>query len=117
MAFEAPELTEICLEKTRRQLVVTFEDGSTFSLPCAYLRTHSPSAEVRGHGYSEPMLLTDKDDVQITSITPIGNYAIQLAFDDGHNTGIYSWSFLYELGVNMEDNLQKYAERLKKAHD
>ena len=117
MAVETPELTEIRLEKKRRELVVMFVDGSTFALPHAYLRTHSPSAEVRGHGYSEPRLLVDKDEVQITEISPVGNYAIQLTFDDGHNSGIYSWSFLYELGVNMEDNLQKYAERLKKAHD
>jgi DUF971 family protein len=112
-----PEPTEIRLEKSRRMLVVEFDDGASFELPCEYLRTHSPSAEVRGHGLSEPKLLTGKASVNITRIEPIGSYAVVLHFDDGHNTGIYSWSFLYELGVNMEANQARYTERLQEAQN
>jgi len=112
-----PEPTEIRLEKSRRMLVVEFDDGTSFELPCEYLRTHSPSAEVRGHGLSEPKLLTGKASVNITRIEPIGSYAVVLHFDDGHNTGIYSWSFLYELGVNMEANQVRYTARLQQAQN
>jgi len=94
-------------------LFVAFDDGREFELPCEYLRTHSPSAEVRGHGLSEPKLMTGKEQVNITAIQPIGSYAINLVFDDGHQTGIYSWSFLYDLGENMAGNLARYAERLQ----
>jgi DUF971 family protein len=103
---------EIRLERSRRMLVIEFDDGQLFELPCEYLRTHSPSAEVRGHGLSEPKLMTGKEKVNIDRIEPIGSYAVALHFDDGHNTGIYSWSFLYELGVNMNANLTRYTERL-----
>ncbi len=111
------EPTEIRLETSRRRLVVEFDDGASFDLPCEYLRTHSPSAEVRGHGLSEPKLLTSKETVNIQRIEPIGSYAVVLHFDDGHNTGIYSWSFLYELGVNMAANQKRYAERLQEAQN
>ncbi|AKS42713.1 gamma-butyrobetaine hydroxylase-like domain-containing protein [Wenzhouxiangella marina] len=107
------EPTEIRLERSRRVLVVEYDDGQCFELPCEYLRTHSPSAEVRGHGLSEPMLMTGKEDVNITRIEPIGSYAVALHFDDGHNSGLYSWSFLYDLGQNMETNLARYAQRLR----
>ena len=112
-----PEPVEVRLEKSRRILVVEYDDGQVFELPCEYLRTHSPSAEVRGHGLSEPKLMTGKEKVNIERIEPIGSYAIALHFDDGHNTGLYSWSFLYELGVNMETNLARYAERLREASE
>jgi len=106
------EPVEIRLERSRRVLVLEYDDGQRFELPCEYLRTHSPSAEVRGHGLSEPRLMTGKDRVNIARIEPIGSYAVALHFDDGHNTGIYSWAFLYDLGVNMQRNLDRYAERL-----
>jgi DUF971 family protein len=109
------EPVEIRLEKSRRILVVEFDDDQVFELSCEYLRTHSPSAEVRGHGLSEPKLMTGKENVNIERIEPIGSYAIALHFDDGHNTGLYSWPFLYKLGVNMETNLARYAERLRQA--
>jgi DUF971 family protein len=109
------EPVEIRLEKSRRILVIEFDDGHCFELPCAYLRTHSPSAEVRGHGLSEPKLITGKNAVNIERIEPIGSYAVALHFDDGHRSGIYSWAFLYDLGLNMEANLARYAERLKAA--
>lgn len=107
------QATEITYERSRRVLVVRFDDGAHFELPAQYLRTHSPSAEVRGHGLSEPKLMTGKENVAITAIEPIGSYAVQLRFDDGHQTGIYTWSFLYDLGRNMERNLARYAERLR----
>jgi len=106
------EPVELVLERGRRVLIVEFDDGQRFELPCEYLRTHSPSAEVRGHGLSEPKLMTGKESVNIARIEPIGSYAVCLHFDDGHNTGIYSWQFLHELGVNMQSNLERYAERL-----
>lgn len=109
------EPIEIRLEKSRRMLVIEFSDGQSFELPCEYLRTHSPSAEVRGHGLSEPKLLTGKAEVNIARIEPVGSYAVALHFDDGHNTGIYSWSFLYDLGLNMNVNQARYAERLRAA--
>ena len=112
MEHNGPFPTELRLEKVQRILVIEFDDGQRFELPCSYLRTHSPSAEVRGHGLSEPMLLTGKDEVNVESIEPVGNYAVILTFDDGHKTGIYSWPFLYELGVNMEANLKRYQDRL-----
>ena len=108
-----PDPTEIRLEKHRRMLIVEFDDGQSFELPCEYLRKQSPSAEVRGHGLSEPILLTGKENVNIEKITPVGSYAVCLHFDDGHNTGIYSWPFLYELGANMEGYEARYNERLR----
>ena len=110
-----PELQEIRLEKSRRMLVLDYADGQTFELPCEYLRTHSPSAEVRGHGLSEPKLMTGKENVNITHIEPIGAYAVELQFDDGHRTGIYSWDFLYELGRDRQANLERYQRRLIEA--
>ncbi len=111
----APELTEIRLEKSRRMLVLDFADGQQFELGCEYLRTHSPSAEVRGHGLSEPKLMTGKERVNIDAIVPVGTYAVELQFDDGHRTGIYSWAFLYELGRSQHNNLARYRQRLEEA--
>jgi DUF971 family protein len=108
-----PEAVELRYERSRRVLVVIFEDDERFDLPAEYLRTHSPSAEVRGHGYSEPKLMTGKESVDIEAIEPVGSYAVQIAFDDGHDTGIYSWAFLYDLGSRMESNLARYRQRLK----
>jgi DUF971 family protein len=113
--MDAPQPTELRLERSRRMLVVVFDNGQCFELPCEYLRTHSPSAEVRGHGLSEPKLMTGKDNVNIERIEPVGGYAVQLVFDDGHDSGIYSWGFLYDLGVNMEANQARYADRLRGA--
>lgn len=107
------QAVDLTYERGRRVLTVTFDDGERFELPAEYLRTHSPSAEVRGHGYSEPKLMSGKENVDISAIEPIGSYAVQIRFDDGHDSGIYSWSFLYDLGQNMEANLARYAERLQ----
>lgn len=113
--MSSPQLTELRLERARHVLVCEFDDGQVFELDCEYLRTHSPSAEVRGHGLSEPRLLTGKQDVNIESIEPIGSYAVTLRFDDGHSTGIYSWDFLYSLGRDMEAHKRRYRERLAEA--
>lgn len=113
--MNAPELTELRLERQRRVLVCKFADGEIFELDCEYLRTHSPSAEVRGHGLSEPKLLTGKDQVNIEAIEPIGSYAVALRFDDGHTTGIYAWDFIYRLGRDMQANKARYRTRLAEA--
>ena len=107
--------TEIRLRKNSRVLVVAFDDGTEFSLSFEYLRVHSPSAEVRGHGRGQETLQTGKEDVAITAVEPIGHYAVRLVFDDGHDSGLYSWTYLHELGSNMDDNWQRYLDRLTAA--
>jgi DUF971 family protein len=96
-------------------LEVHFDDGSQFHLPCEYLRVFSPSAEVRGHGPGQETLQVGKEEVTITAIEPVGNYAVRLVFSDGHSTGLYSWEVLYELGVHHEDNWRRYLQRLAEA--
>ena len=107
--------TEIRLKKAERVLVVSFADGARYELSCEYLRVFSPSAEVRGHGLQEPLLVKGKQGVGIARIDPIGNYAVKLTFDDGHDTGLYSWDFLRELGAQHAVNWQRYQERLLSA--
>lgn len=110
-----PTPTEIKLLQKSRILEITFDTGEQFSLSCEYLRVFSPSAEVRGHGIGEGVLVTGKKNVNIISIEPVGNYAVKLVFDDGHQTGIYSWKTLYELSINQATNWQRYLERLAQA--
>ena len=93
-------------------LHITYDDGKQFALPCEYLRVSSPSAEVRGHNGVGAVLVTGKQDVNIIGIDPVGNYAVRLVFDDGHDSGIYSWDILYSLGVNQEQNWQEYLQRV-----
>jgi DUF971 family protein len=107
--------TEIKLRTESRLLEVTFDDGSRFELPFEYLRVFSPSAEVRGHGGGEGVLQLAKENVGISGIEPVGNYALRLFFDDGHNTGLYSWSLLHELGIDREANWARYLERCAEA--
>ena len=107
--------TEIKLHQASRLLEVAFEDGARFELPCEYLRVFSPSAEVRGHGPGTATLVTGKENVNITAIEPVGNYAVRLVFDDGHATGLYSWNIFHDLGVNQEINWQDYLHRLAEA--
>jgi DUF971 family protein len=107
--------TELNLHQFSRVLEASFEDGSHFSLPCEYLRVYSPSAEVMGHGPGERILQLNKEEVGIDRIEPIGNYAICLHFDDGHNTGIYSWDYLYNLGINQERLWAQYLQELADA--
>ena len=107
--------TEIKLHQKSRVLEIHFEDGEQFQLPCEYLRVYSPSAEVRGHGPGQEVLQLGKENVNITAIEPVGTYAIALHFDDGHNTGIYSWEYLHDLGKNQEVNWKRYLDRLAAA--
>lgn len=103
------------LQKTR-VLEIQFNNGEKFILPCEYLRVFSPSAEVKGHGQSEGKLVSGKKEVNIINIEPIGHYAVKLGFDDGHNTGIYSWETLYDLAIHHEVYWQRYLQRLEAAN-
>ena len=113
--MQQPIPTDIKLLQKTRVLEIIFDDSKKFSLPCEYLRVYSPSAEVRGHHGQDGVLVTDKQNVNITGIDPIGNYAVRLIFDDGHRTGIYSWETLYDLGVNQEKYWQDYLQRVAQA--
>jgi DUF971 family protein len=111
----SPRPTEITLHSESRVLEIGFSDGRTFRLPYEFLRVHSPSAEVRGHGPGEEVLQVGKRDVTIVSAEPVGHYALQPTFSDGHSTGIYSWDLLYQLGLNQESLWARYLERLQAA--
>jgi DUF971 family protein len=106
-----PQPTDIKLRTQSRILEVSFDDGSNFALPFEYLRVFSPSAEVKGHGGGEGILQTGKEAVGIKGIEPIGNYAVRLHFDDGHDTGLYTWGLLYELGRDHAVKWARYIER------
>jgi DUF971 family protein len=112
---EVPQPTEIKLHQKSRLLEVAFADGKAFRLPCEFLRVYSPSAEVRGHGPGQEVLQTGKRDVEITRIEPVGHYAIQLTFSDGHDTGIYSWDLLYDYGLNQDAMWQHYLRRMEES--
>ncbi|MHB1299890.1 MAG: gamma-butyrobetaine hydroxylase family protein [Burkholderiales bacterium] len=111
-----PSPTEIKLHKKSRLLEIAFSDGKTFSFPFEFLRVHSPSAEVRGHGPGQEVLQTGKKDVDIENIEPVGRYALQITFSDGHDTGIYSWDLLHDYGLNQEKLWQDYLKRLSAAN-
>jgi DUF971 family protein len=104
---------EIRLPKDRRTLRVAFDDGSTFDLPAELLRVTSPSAEVQGHSEAERKTVGGKRNVTILSVDPVGNYAVRIGFDDMHSTGIYSWAFLRDLGVNAGRRFQDYLDDLQ----
>ena len=106
-----PQPVEIKIRTESRLLDVRFDDGSHYELPFEYLRVFSPSAEVRGHGGGEGTLQIGKENVGITGVEPIGNYALRLLFDDGHDTGLYSWSLLHDLGRERATNWSRYLER------
>jgi len=107
--------TDIILHQKSRLLEVAFDDGKRFRLSCEYLRVHSPSAEVRGHGAGQEILQIGKKDVTISAVEPVGNYAVKLVFTDGHDTGLYAWDYLYSLGVDHDALWKTYLERLDKA--
>ena len=107
--------TEIKLHQKSRLLEISFADGKTFKLPCEFLRVYSPSAEVRGHGPGQETLQTGKQQVSIEKIEPVGTYAVQLHFSDGHNTGIYSWDILYDYGRQQKEMWETYLRRLQEA--
>ncbi|MGH8621016.1 MAG: gamma-butyrobetaine hydroxylase-like domain-containing protein [Burkholderiales bacterium] len=110
-----PPPTEIKLHQKSRVVEIAFADGASFRLPCEFLRVYSPSAEVRGHGPGQEVLQTGKKDVEISRIEPVGQYAVQLHFSDGHNTGIYSWDLLYDYGMRQEEMWRHYLKRMEEA--
>ncbi|MDH5535802.1 MAG: DUF971 domain-containing protein, partial [Betaproteobacteria bacterium] len=110
-----PLPSEIKLHQKSRILEISFNDGRTFKLPCEFLRVYSPSAEVRGHGPGQEVLQIGKREVAITKVEPVGQYAVQLTFSDGHDTGIYSWDLLYDYGVRQDEMWEHYLKRLKEA--
>lgn len=110
-----PQVTRITVHQRSRVLEIAFDDGTDFRLPFEYLRTHSPSAEVQGHGRGRKVLVPGKRDVGIAGIEPVGNYGVLLRFDDGHDTGIFAWAVLHELGVNQEANWNSYLAELEAA--
>ena len=112
---EAPSPTEIKLHQKSRMMEIAFSDGMTFRLSYEFLRVNSPSAEVRGHGPGQEVLQTGKAGVEIRSLEPVGSYAVQPAFSDGHSTGIYSWDYLYFLGENQERLWAEYLAKMKQA--
>ena len=107
--------TEIKLHRRSRELTVRFPDGMSRRMSAEFLRVHSPSAEVKGHAAGEGMLVTGKESVGIERIEPVGRYAVRLVFDDGHNTGLYTWPILYELCAEHDRKWQRYLERLAQA--
>jgi len=110
-----PQPTEIKLHQASRVLEIAFANGRNFRLPYEFLRVHSPSAEVRGHGPGQETLQTGKRGVTIDSVEPVGHYALRPTFSDGHATGIYSWDYLYELGERQDEMWRRYLERLAAA--
>ena len=115
MASESPQPTEIKLHQKSRVLEIAFDDGKSFRLPYEFLRVHSPSAEVRGHGPGQEVLQAGKKEVEISRVEPVGSYAIQLCFSDGHETGIYSWDLLYQFGEEQDPMWRHYLERMEQA--
>lgn len=112
---DKPHPVEIQLHQQSRLLDITFGDGAAFSLPCEYLRVYSPSAETRGHSPATAKLEKGKERVTITKIEPVGNYAVKIHFDDGHNSGLYDWQYLYNLGKHRDELWQAYLEKLEAA--
>ena len=110
-----PVPTEIKLHQLSRRLEITFNNGTRFELPYEFLRVYSPSAEVRGHGPGQEVLQVGKKDIAIKGIEPVGSYAVTLTFSDGHDTGIYSWDYLYELGANYVALWGRYLSRMEAA--
>jgi DUF971 family protein len=104
--------TEIRLDRAARILRVTFDDGASFALPAEYLRVESPSAEVQGHGPGQKTIVPGKQQVGIGAVEPVGHYAVRLVFDDGHDTGIYSWDYLHELGLEQDGRWPAYLAEL-----
>ena len=111
----SPRPSNIMLHQKSRLLEIAFDDNTECMLSCEFLRVYSPSAEVRGHGVGQEVLQTGKEDVNITAIEPVGQYAIRLIFSDGHDTGLYSWDYLYDLARNYEGLWLEYIGKLDAA--
>jgi len=112
---DTPNPTEIKLHQASHKMEISFDDGNRFELPYEYLRVYSPSAEVRGHGKGQEKLQVGKKNVAIDHIEPVGSYAVCLFFSDQHNTGIYSWDYLYDLGAHYDVFWQEYLTRMEAA--
>ncbi len=110
-----PKPVDIALHQGSKTLDIKFDDGFAAQLSTEFLRISSPSAEVKGHGPGQEVLQVGKKHVNITAIEPVGNYAIRLRFDDGHDTGIYTWDYLYELAENQQQLWREYLSRLEAA--
>jgi DUF971 family protein len=115
LSTTTPAPTAITLHQASRVLEIAFDNGSAFRLPYEYLRVYSPSAEVRGHGPGQEVLQFGKRDVAIKSVESVGHYALRPSFSDGHDTGIFSWDYLYDLGVRHSELWQQYLSRLAEA--
>jgi DUF971 family protein len=115
MDTDTPHPTEIKLRQKSRLMELVFSDGSQFELSYELLRVYSPSAEVRGHGPGQEVLQVGKCDVDISVLEPVGSYAVQPTFSDGHSTGIYSWDYLYWLGTNRDTLWREYLKRMEGA--
>ena len=113
--MSAPWPVKLAFKRTDKRLAVTFEDGSAVTIPYELLRVESPSAEVQGHGPGQKKLIAGKSDIDVLEAEPVGRYAVRLTFSDGHNSGIFSWSYLHELGENAEELLARYREQIKAA--
>ena len=113
--MSAPDLTDIVLHKATRALEVRYADGSAFTLPAEFLRVHSPSAEVQGHGPGQAVLVAVKRKVAIVGLEPVGHYALQITFSDGHDSGLFGFDYLYRLGREQDALWQRYLERLEAA--
>jgi len=109
-AAKRPWPTELRLSIDRARLTVVFDTGEQFVLPAEYLRVESPSAEVQGHGAGQKQIVTGKERIKIDALEPVGNYAVRIKFDDGHDTGLFSWDYLHELG---REQREKWAAYLK----
>ena len=112
---QSPRPTEIKLHQKSRELEIAFDDGRQFRFSCEFLRAHSPSAEVRGHGPGQEVLQIGKKNVEISAIEAVGSYAVKLVFSDGHDTGIYSWDYFHDLGIKHDDYWKTYLSRMQRA--
>lgn len=115
LSQQTPQPTEITVHQQSRTLEVGFSDGRQFRIPFELMRVYSPSAEVQGHGPGQEVLQTGKREVDVVALEPVGNYAVQPTFSDGHSSGIFSWDYLYFLGSQQEELWRKYQERLQAA--
>ena len=110
-----PNITQLNMQRSERQLALSYDNGESYTLSYEMLRIHSPSAEVRGHGKGQEVLQLDKQNVLVESIQTVGNYAVQIFFNDGHDSGIYSWEWLYELATQKTRYWQEYLDQLEAA--
>ena len=115
MAESGHRATDIKVKRSAKVLEISFDDGETFTLPAEYLRVESPSAEVQGHGPSEKVLVSGRCHVGIANVEPVGHYAIRIIFDDLHDTGIFSWPYLYKLGSEYHDRWETYLSAIHSA--